>query len=364
MSAADDRWMVRALCLASLSLGRTWPNPGVGCVIVKDGRLIGQGRHETCGDAHAEVRALADCRRRGNDAAGAAAYVTLAPCTRQGRQPPCVNALIAARISRVVAAIADPAQDDPTPALRGVGVTYRVGVLAQEAEHIHGGFLHRVRTGLPRLTGKWAMTADGFIAASTGAASWISSSAALSASRRRRRAFDAIVIGAGTARRDDPQLLALRARMHGSVPGPLRVVVSQTAELKPTSRLVASIPHAPLLVIHGEGVTERRRGELRRLGATVKAVGDAHDPRLVARALADLGCNDVLVEGGSTLHGAWLRAGLFQRLEIYIGLKTLGGGMGVAAGEGAASIGFSQGWIAETPPAMLDGTLRLRLKRE
>ncbi len=359
----DMRWMARALCLASLSLGRTWPNPGVGCVIVKKGVLIGQGRHEVCGQEHAEVRALADCRKRGNDPAGATVYVTLAPCTRTGKQPPCVNALIVARVARVVAAIADPNQDDAARELRSLRIDYGVGCLAAQAEHLHGGFLTRMRTGLPRITGKWAMTGDGFIAATGGASSWISSPEALAYSRRRRRAFDAIVVGSGTARRDDPQLLAAGARRHGEHGSPTRVVVSASAELKAGSRLGDSIDSAPLLMVHGQGVAERRRGDLRRAGVAVKAVEDAHDPLQVARALGDLGFNDVLVEGGGRLHGAWLRAGAYDRLELYLGFKTLGGGTPVADGVGAASPSFGQAWSPEIPPAMRGDTVCLRLRR-
>ncbi len=275
--------MTRSLALASLSLGRTWPNPGVGCVIVRDGQLLGQGRHETCGEAHAEVRAIEDCRRRGHATIGATAYVSLAPCTRFGRQPPCVNALIAARIARVVAATADPGQDDPALALAPLRIRYEVGCLAEGAQAIHGGFLTRLAKGRPRSTGKWAMSMDGFLAASGGASAWISSPEALAFSRRRRRAFDAILIGSGTARRDDPQLLASSVRRHGGDAGPLRVLVSREASLRLDSRLARSIAQAPLLVIHGEQVAESRRGELRRLGAQVRALADAHDPQQVLR---------------------------------------------------------------------------------
>jgi diaminohydroxyphosphoribosylaminopyrimidine deaminase/5-amino-6-(5-phosphoribosylamino)uracil reductase len=357
----DERWMSRALCLASLSLGRTWPNPGVGCVIVRDGKLLGSGRHEVAGQEHAEVKALADCRRRGHDPAGATAYVTLAPCTRHGKQPPCVRALFAAKLARVVAAMPDPNQDDPVPQMRSIA--YRVGCLAEAAEHIHGGFLKRVRTGMPRVTGKWAMTADGFIASSGGAATWISSPDALTYSRRRRRAFDAILVGAGTARRDDPQLLSTRPRRHGEDNGPLRVVVSAEAELKARSRLVASLAQAPLLVVHAQSVSESRRGELRRLGVQVKSVADPHDPAQVLRALGELGVNDLLVEGGSALHGAWLRAGAYDRLELYLGLRTLGGGTAVAGGEGAATIGLAQEWVPEVPAVLMGGTMCLRMRR-
>jgi len=364
--AEDERWMVRALGLASLSQGRTWPNPGVGCVIAKDGVLLGQGRHEVCGQQHAEVRALADCRRRGNNPAGATAYITLAPCTRHGRQPPCLLELISSRLARVVVAIPDPIQEDPAAALNALGIAYEVGCLSHAATHIHGGFLSRVRLGRPRITGKWAMTLDGCIAPGggdgAGPGRWISSPEALAFSRRRRRAFDAIVIGSGTVVADDPQLLAQPPRRHGEQIGPLRVVVSAGATLASSCRLVATLSAAPLLVIHSASVSERRRGDLRRLGVQVRAVPDAHDPVQVARALAEIGCNDVLVEGGAHMHGAFLRAGLYDRLELYMGLSTFGGGVPVVAG-GAGVVAAAGPWVEETPLREFPGTVALRLRR-
>jgi diaminohydroxyphosphoribosylaminopyrimidine deaminase/5-amino-6-(5-phosphoribosylamino)uracil reductase len=364
MAADDERWMLRALLLASRSLGCTWPNPGVGCVIVRDGVMLGSGRHEVCGQEHAEVRAIADVKKRGHATAGATVYVTLAPCTRVARQGACCNALAAARISRVVAAIRDPNQDDAESALRSHRIAYQVGCLEDLALRVHGGFLSRVRQGRPRITGKWAMTLDGFLASSGGAAAWISSPQALEVSRRRRRVFDAILIGAGTARRDNPQLLARPARRHGADGGPLRVVVSQQAELRGDSQLVASLPQAPLLMIHGPRVPESRRGELRRLGVQVRAVDDAHDPTQVVRLLGELGVNDLLVEGGGMVHAAFLKAALYDRLELYLGLKSLGGGISVAAGEaGVASPALGAQWTLEEPARQCGSTIALRLSR-
>ncbi len=334
----DARWMRRALRMVSLSLGATWPNPGVGCVLVKNGVLIGAGRHEVCGREHAEVNALTDCRRRGHDPAGAVAYVTLAPCTHHGRQPPCVDALIAAKLARVVAAIADPMQDDAGALLRQHGIAYAVGVEAALATHLHGGFLSRLMLKRPRFTGKWAMTLDGCIAAHTGDSRWISSAEALTLSRRRRRAFDAIMVGTGTALRDDPTLLATRVRRVDGQ-SPVRVVVGRNA-LNPSARLLTTGAQAPLLTIA------------------------EHDPLPVARQLGALGFNEVLVEGGAQLHGAWLRAGLYDRLEIYLGLRTLGGGLAVTAGAGAPRIDLGAAYALEQPPMVLGDTVCLRLTRK
>ncbi len=327
-TAANARqWMGRALRLASLSLGMTWPNPGVGCVLVRDGRLLAEGRHERCGGLHAETAALARCA----DARGATAYVTLAPCTRHGRQPPCVEALIAAGVVRVVAAIADPHQDEAGGILRRAGIAYEVGCLAPLARHVHGGFLTRISRGRPRLTGKWAQSADGFISAAPLTRTAISCPSAYALMRRRRRACDAVLVGAGTAMADDPALTTPRPRRHGEDPGPLRVVVSRGARV-PAPRLRDG--SAPTLVVHAPGAVPPP-------GITGLAVADPHDPGQVALALGRHGLNDVVVEGGAMIHAAWLP--LYDRLEIYIADTELGSG--VPAPEPDLS-----GWIAEAAP--------------
>jgi diaminohydroxyphosphoribosylaminopyrimidine deaminase/5-amino-6-(5-phosphoribosylamino)uracil reductase len=355
----DERWMRRALRLATLSLGRTWPNPGVGCVLVRDGQLLGQGRHAVYGQAHAEVNALTHCRALDLSPASATAYVTLAPCTRQGRQPPCVSALIGAGVARVVAAVADPDQDDPGPALRAAGIAYEVGCGAAVAVHLHGGFLHRVASGYPRFTGKWAMTLDGRIATATGDSAWISSPEALALARRRRRAFDGILVGSGTARHDDPRLLSA----HPAERTPVRIVVSAKADLDPAAVLVATRDLAPVLLVHAPGAPAARLRALAERRVEFLAVAEPHDPRQVAEALGQRGFNEVLVEGGARIHGAWLRAGLYDRLEIYLGALALGGGLPVSVGDGLAAIAQAQRWQPEAPPLVFGDTVCLRLRR-
>ena len=357
--ADDARWMRRALRLATLSLGRTWPNPGVGCVIVRDGVLLGQGRHAVYGQAHAEVNALAYCRALGNDPAGATVYITLSPCTRQGKQPPCIDALIAARVARVVAAIGDPNQDDAGERLAQAGIAYETGCLEEAAAQMHGGFLSRVSLGRPRLTGKWAMTLDGAITTHTGDSTWISSVPALTFSRRRRRVFDAIMVGAGTAYHDDPSLLSALVGERT----PVRVVISANAEVRENSILVATRPQAAVLVVHSAHAPAGNLAALRSHSIELLAVADAHDPHQVAAALGRHGLNEVLVEGGAHVHGAFLRAGLYDRLELYLGASTLGGGLGVCAGQGVALMADAAHWQAEEPPRVLGHTVCLRLRR-
>ncbi len=357
--SADDLWMRRALRLATLSLGRTWPNPGVGCVIVRDGQLLGQGRHAVYGQAHAEVNALSQCRANGIDPAGATVYITLAPCARHGKQPPCTGALVAAHVDRVVAALADPNQDDAGAVLSRQGIAYEVGCQAEAAAQLHGGFLQRIATGRPRLTGKWAMTLDGNIATHTGDSAWISSVPALAFSRRRRRVFDAIMVGAGTAFHDDPSLLSAQIGERT----PTRVVISARAELKENSVLIATRPKAAVLVIHGPQAPDGNRAALRSHGIEMIVVTDAHDPHQVAAALGRAGFNEVLVEGGAHIHGAFLRAGLYDRLELYLGTTTLGGGLPVGLGKGVELMSEAAHWIHEEEPRMLGDTVCLRLRR-
>jgi diaminohydroxyphosphoribosylaminopyrimidine deaminase/5-amino-6-(5-phosphoribosylamino)uracil reductase len=355
----DLRWMRRALRLATLSLGRTWPNPGVGAVVARGGELLGQGRHAVFGQAHAEVNALAHCRAQGLDPAGATVYITLSPCTRQGRQPPCIAALIAARVARVVAAVADPSQDEAASLLAAAGIAYHTGCCGPEAAHLHAGFLSRVQLGRPRLTGKWAMTLDGCIATAAHDSAWISSVQALAFSRRRRRLFDAIMIGSGTAHHDDPSLLSALVGERT----PVRVVISSMAELPEHSALVHTAPKAAVLVLHGPLAPAHNRAALRSHGIDLREVEDPHDPAAVARTLAEVGFNEVLVEGGATMHGTFLRAGLYDRLELYLGGQTLGGGLGVCAGAGVERMVDAQHWLGEEPPRLFGDTLCLRFRR-
>ncbi len=370
---ADVRWMRRAVRLASLSLGCTWPNPPVGCVLVKDGHEIGAGRHRVRGREHAETAALADCRVRGHDPSGATAYVTLAPCTRRGRQPapPCAESLIRAGVARVVVAVADPHQDSAAERFADAGIRYEDGVCAELGAQLVGGFLSRVTSGCPRFTGKWAMSLDGRISGVAGAGTTISSPEAIARSRRRRRAFDGILIGVGTALADDPQLLAVPPRWRIDLAGeredqtgtPVRIVVSANARLPPTSRLVTSIDCAPLWLLHHPSAAAERLRSLERSGVRLLPVVDPHQPAQVAMALGQAGLNEVLVEGGATIHRAFLRAGLYQRIECYVGALTFSGGVGVIPDDAALSVPSGQAWHLEQPPRLFGDTTLIVVAR-
>ena len=367
MPTADRRWMLRALRQASRCLGTTWPNPGVGCIIVRDGQVLGEGRTAPRGDdhvpqEHAEAAAVRHAHTAGHDLRGATAYVTLAPCTTRSHAgcTACSAVLRQAGIARVVIALTDPQQPASIAELEAAGVVVDNGIEADLARRIHGGFLTRAVAKRPRFTGKWAMTLDGCLAAHTGASGWISSPEALALSRRRRRAFDAILIGHGTARADDPQLLAVKPRQRAGAATPLRIVLAADGQLAPESRLLSTLDQAPLLVVHGAAADA---SEVRAWGAEAQGLADPHDVQQLALMLGGWGLHDVLVEGGATLHGAFLRAGLYDRLELYQGATTLGGGLPIARGEGAPAIPDGQHWQPEMPPRLLGSTILSRWQR-
>ncbi|TVR18147.1 MAG: bifunctional diaminohydroxyphosphoribosylaminopyrimidine deaminase/5-amino-6-(5-phosphoribosylamino)uracil reductase RibD [Planctomycetota bacterium] len=346
LSPVDHRWMRLALRQAAVSLGATAPNPGVGCVLVRNGQVLGSGRHRRCGGPHAEPEALNDCQQRGHDPRGATVYVTLAPCTRHGRTPPCTQALIQAGVARVVAALADPLQDDPQALFSQAGIAYEVGCEAPIAQHIHGGWLKRVTQGRPRVTGKWAASLDGFLGPAAARQQWLSSPSSQAISRRRRSAFDAIVVGAETVAVDDCRLLATGSRH------PRRVVISARGRLPVRSALVTSMNQAPVWLIHDDRAAADHLCALRDLGVGLMPVADAHDVDQVLQALAAAGCNDILVEGGAQVHGAMLAAQAYDRLELYQSSLSLGHGRAISNGPQR-----QQSFVPEIPPRLSGNTV-------
>src|SRR4051794_21716572 len=239
----DRRAMSAALALARRGLGNVWPNPAVGCVIVKDGRVVGRGWTQPGGRPHAETEAIA---RAGEAARGGTAYVTLEPCSHSGRTPPCAEALIAAGVSRVVASIEDP---DPRVAgggltkLREAGIAVESGLCADQAEEINAGFLRRVRTGRPLVTLKLATSLDGRIATASGESRWITGPAARERTHLLRATHDAILVGTATVLADDPQLTCrLNGLEHRS---PVRVALDRNLVIPPAARLVAEAGRVP-----------------------------------------------------------------------------------------------------------------------
>jgi len=352
---ADAGRMRAALGLARRGLGRVWPNPAVGCLIVAGDRVVGRGRTADGGRPHAEAAALAEA---GPAARGATAYVTLEPCAHTGRTPPCADALIAAGIARVVSTVEDP---DPRvagagfAALRAAGIEVVTGCLAAEAEDLNAGFLSRVRTGTPRLTLKLAASLDGRIATASGESRWITGPRARAEVHMMRARSDAVLVGAGTARTDDPRLDVRGLGMTGA--DPVRVVVSGGLTLPRGGALGTTARDIPLWLCHHGEAEEDRRAAWRGTGAELLEIPFQDDGQLdlsaLMRVLGDRGLTRVLCEGGGRLSAALLEAGLVDEVVLYTA--------GVALGdEGTPAIGSLRvDALAEAPRLRLVDTARI-----
>jgi diaminohydroxyphosphoribosylaminopyrimidine deaminase/5-amino-6-(5-phosphoribosylamino)uracil reductase len=312
--------MRRALQLAALGRGRTSPNPLVGALVLDgSGQLVGEGYHARAGEAHAEVGALAQAGER---ARGGTLVVTLEPCCHHGRTPPCSQAVIAAGIARVVVAMADPnplVGGGGLAELRAAGIEVITGVAEAEARALNRPFCHRLATGRPLGLLKWAMSLDGRTALTNGASQWISGPEARTWVHQLRAACDAVIVGGGTVRADDP-LLTSRGRRD---PEPLRVVLSRSLDLPAEAQLWRQ-EQAPTLVAHGTGAPSQPRFQLDRLGVERLVLADC-GPRALLEELARRGCNQVLWECGPELAAAALRQGCVQELAAVIAPKLLGG---------------------------------------
>ena len=324
ISPADQPYMAQALRLAERGLYSTSPNPRVGCVIVRDGVLVGEGWHQRAGEAHAEVNAL---QQAGTAARGATAYVTLEPCIHHGRTPPCTEALLAAGIRRVVAAMADP---NPLVAGRGLaqlqaaGVAVDVGLMADEAHELNIGFVSRMTRKRPWVRLKAAASLDGKTALQNGESQWITGPQARQDGHCWRARACAILSGIGTVRKDDPQL---NVRGVDTSRQPLKVIVDSRLELSPAARLleVGNV----LLVSAGQAVAEvaERAAALRERGAEILDLPDGKgrvDLHALLHELAQRGLNEVHVEAGSRLNGALLAAGLVDEVLLYLAPCLLG----------------------------------------
>ena len=317
--------MRHALSLAARGLGRVWPNPSVGCVIVRDGRVVGRGRTADRGRPHAETQALLQA---GEHSRGATAYVTLEPCAHQGKTPPCANALIEAGISRVVAASKDP---DPRVSgagfamLQGAGIDVVTDCLSAEADELQIGFLNRVTLGRPMLTLKLALSVDGRIATASGQSQWITGPEARRQVHAMRANHDAVLIGAGTAREDNPDL---RVRALGINHQPIRIVASRHLRLPVDSKLFRSASDSPVwLAADTSSLDQDVLREWRRAGAKILAV-PSEDGQLSASglmaALGEAGLTRVFCEGGGMLAASLLRTNLVDNLVGFFAGKVIG----------------------------------------
>lgn len=313
----DRLFLSRAVELAARGLYAVAENPRVGCVIVRDGVVIGRGWHRATGGPHAEVEAIADA---GGEVRGATVYVSLEPCGHVGRQPPCTEALVAAGVARVVAGMQDP---DPRGRGRGLGALRRAGIDVDcaelpEARALNVGFLERTRRGRPWVRVKLAASLDGRTAMASGESRWITSPAARADVQHWRARSSAIVTGIGTVLADDPALdvRCERFAREGVLRQPLLAVADSRGRTPADARLFAA--ERPVLVFVGAGAGAVRRGQVvRQCGAEVGAGA-------LLEALAAKGCNEVLVEAGPTLAGTFLRQRLWHEAIVYLAPKVLG----------------------------------------
>ncbi len=318
-SAIDHAFMARALRLAERGAYTTRPNPMVGCVITRGEELVGEGFHVQAGGPHAEVFAL---REAGARARGATAYVTLEPCAHHGRTPPCADALVAAGITRVVAATRDPfgrVDGDGFRKLTAVGVQVETGLMEAAARELNRGFFSRVERGRPWLRVKLAMSLDGRTAAADGDSKWITSDQARADVQRWRARSGALLTGSGTVRADDP-MLTVRLPEGEEALAPLRVVLDTRGGLLTTARIFDE--QAPTLAIHAVDMVPDYEDDIEALA--VPRDGDRLDLSAVLAQLAQRGINEVQVEAGATLAGAMLQVGIVDELLLYIAPILLG----------------------------------------
>jgi diaminohydroxyphosphoribosylaminopyrimidine deaminase/5-amino-6-(5-phosphoribosylamino)uracil reductase len=326
-SATDSAWMARALRLAELGLNTAHPNPAVGCVIVRDGEVVGEGWHEAAGKPHAEVNALAAA---GEAARGATVYVTLEPCAHHGRTPPCSDALIAAGVGEVVVGLEDP---DPRvdgsgiAALQAAGIGVRCGLMQASVRALIPGFLQRVTAGRPFVRLKIAASLDGRTAMANGQSQWITGAAARADVQRLRARSGAVMTGIGTVLADDPSLTVREPGIDTGGRQPARVVLDDGLRMPLAAEMLA-LPGATLVYC----TDDRRRGPLEQAGAEVLRVAQRDGRVDLDAVLADLArreVNELLVEAGPILSGSLIGSDCVDELVIYqaphiMGSETLG----------------------------------------
>jgi diaminohydroxyphosphoribosylaminopyrimidine deaminase/5-amino-6-(5-phosphoribosylamino)uracil reductase len=331
MTKTDATFMRRAIRLAERGRGLASPNPPVGALVVRDGRVIARGFHRGPGTAHAEIEAI---EAAGDAARDATLYLTLEPCTHQGRTPPCAPRVIAAGFSRVVIGTTDPnplVDGRGAAALRDAGIEVEVGVLAPDAERLVESFAKFIRSGRPFLTAKLAVSLDGRAAAADGSSQWITGPTARRDAHRLRAISDAVMVGIGTVLRDDPKLTVRLRGYRGRQP--LRVVMDSLCRTPAEAQVLA--PDAPTMIATTEKATEESAEALRARGAEVVRL-PARDGRVdlaaALEALGRMGIASVLLEGGPTALGDAVERALVDRYVFYVAPKLLG-----SAGAGAVA---------------------------
>jgi diaminohydroxyphosphoribosylaminopyrimidine deaminase/5-amino-6-(5-phosphoribosylamino)uracil reductase len=347
ISADDLRYMRLALQEARKGIGRTSPNPCVGAVVVKDGRILAKGYHQRAGEPHAEINAL---RKAGGQAEGATIYVTLEPCNHTGRTPPCTHALVAAGIRKVVVGM-----EDPNPLVHGTGISFLqdqaievvAGVLAEECRLINRPFIKHITTSMPWVVLKAGLSLDGRITYRKGMPGGITGPQSLQKVHQLRNIFDAIMVGIGTVLIDDPSLTTRLGKRKGR--DPVRVILDSRLRIPCSAKILHLDSKAPTWIFCGPDADRQKKAELTGLGARVQEVpNDAQgrlDLRQVLIALGSQGICSLLVEGGAAIHGSMLRQGLVDHANLFYAP--------IFAGDGGVSV------IQGLPVANKDQAIRL-----
>lgn len=328
--ATDRGFLDRALALAARGRATVTPNPLVGCVVVRDGAIVGEGWHQRAGGPHAEVEAL---RAAGDRARGATVYVSLEPCDHQGRTPPCTTALVRAGVGRVVVAMADPSSLAAGGAarLRAAGIPVDLGLAGEEAAWQNRVWLHSLASDRPHVTLKLATSLDGMVAAADGTSQWLTGGPARRRAHELRAAVDAVLVGSGTVLADDPRL-TVRLVDHAGPP-PLRVVLDGRARTPVGAAVLGD--GAPTLLVVSPAAERARVRQLEAAGAQMRTGRGGSDGMDLEDVLADLrqrGIMSLLVEGGPTVAASFLRAGLVDELVCHIAPLVLAGGRPMLAG--------------------------------
>ncbi|VEN75218.1 Diaminohydroxyphosphoribosylaminopyrimidine deaminase / 5-amino-6-(5-phosphoribosylamino)uracil reductase [Candidatus Desulfarcum epimagneticum] len=340
MSADDLRHMETALALAEKGRGFVSPNPMVGAILVKDGRVISEGYHRRFGSDHAEVEAI---QKAGGAARGATLYVTLEPCDHFGKTPPCSKRILEAGIARVVSAMEDPnpeVKGNGHRRLKAGGVEVTTGVFEKKARRLNEIFIKHISTGLPFVIAKCAATLDGFIATKTGDSRWVSGEASRRYVHRLRHTVDAIMVGAGTARTDDPSLTTRLEGLEGR--DPIRVILDPVLSISEKARALTLESDAQTILVAGPGAPEKKKKAIEKTGARVMEAPEKDgltDMKWLRARLGEMGISGLLIEGGSRVMASAFRAGIVDKVVFFYAPKIMaGGGFPICGGPGPDSM--------------------------
>jgi len=365
-TAVDHQWMSEALAEAQKALYLANPNPRVGCVIVKDGQVIGRGFTQAVGGPHAEVQALADAKSNGKDAAGSIIYVTLEPCSHTGRTPPCVDALISAKPAKVIAAMTDPnplVVGQGLERLKAAGIAVECGLKEFEARTLNRGFISRMTRGLPWVRLKIAASLDGKTALPSGQSQWITGPLARADGHHWRAQACAIVTGVGTIREDDP---SLNVREVETPRQPWRIIVDSKLETPPHAKILNSDQSGIMIVCANldDSSSQAKAKAFEARGIEVISManesGKVDLPKLFAYLAQNRDMNEIHVESGFKLNGSMLREGCVDELLLYYAPFFMGEGIGMANLPAVSSLNSRQDWQI-IDQSIIGSDIRLRL---